>query len=240
MGIARLRKKWPLVTVAAAFVIVVGTGSAFASILPGQSSIPFGQPMSGSMTYYNDIGTDACGGQINPTTQALVAVSHVWWTAANPNNDPLCNGVSVQLTYNGQTITLPVVDACASCDATHIDVSQAVFQQFAPLSVGLLTGVTWQFVSSSTPVELAMPQTGPSSPPTPSTGPSSPPTPSTGPSSPPPPSGGCAAPWDAGTSYVPGNVVSHNGDNWTSTWWSTGAEPGAPISWNVWSDDGPC
>jgi chitodextrinase len=52
---------------------------------------------------------------------------------------------------------------------------------------------------------------------------------------------GCNAPaWSATTSYVPGNQVSHNSHQWESTWYSTGAEPGAPGSWAVWRDLGAC
>ncbi|WP_018349375.1 M4 family metallopeptidase [Longispora albida] len=46
--------------------------------------------------------------------------------------------------------------------------------------------------------------------------------------------------WSSGTSYVPGDRVTHNGHLWNSTWWSTGAEPGAPQSWAVWQNAGPC
>lgn len=54
--------------------------------------------------------------------------------------------------------------------------------------------------------------------------------------------GGCGSipAWSAAQAYVPGDVVSHNGHKWTSTWYSTGAEPGAPQSWAVWSDSGAC
>jgi Zn-dependent metalloprotease len=54
--------------------------------------------------------------------------------------------------------------------------------------------------------------------------------------------GGCSgvAEWSPTTAYVIGDVVSHNGHKWNSTWFSTGAEPGAPQSWAVWSDAGPC
>ncbi len=48
------------------------------------------------------------------------------------------------------------------------------------------------------------------------------------------------AAWSAGTSYVPGDIVAYNGDKWTSTWYSTGATPGAAGSWAVWTDDGAC
>lgn len=51
--------------------------------------------------------------------------------------------------------------------------------------------------------------------------------------------GGLAA-WSSTTSYAPGDQVSYNGDKWTATWYSTGAEPGAAASWDVWSDDGAC
>ncbi|GAB3485309.1 M4 family metallopeptidase [Amycolatopsis cihanbeyliensis] len=55
----------------------------------------------------------------------------------------------------------------------------------------------------------------------------------------PPP--GCDSPaWDSAANYVPGDVVSHAGHEWESTWYSSGAEPGDPRSWAVWSDLGAC
>ncbi|MEV0272794.1 M4 family metallopeptidase [Hamadaea sp. NPDC050747] len=54
--------------------------------------------------------------------------------------------------------------------------------------------------------------------------------------------GGCGGlpEWNAATPYAPDDQVSYNGHRWKSTWWSTGAEPGAPGSWAVWSDQGAC
>ncbi|WP_367128635.1 M4 family metallopeptidase [Saccharothrix sp. HUAS TT1] len=54
--------------------------------------------------------------------------------------------------------------------------------------------------------------------------------------------GGCAGvpAWSASQAYVPDDVVSHDAHRWTSTWYSTGAEPGAPGSWAVWRDGGAC
>jgi hypothetical protein len=46
--------------------------------------------------------------------------------------------------------------------------------------------------------------------------------------------------WSATTAYVPGNQVSYAGDLWTSTWYSTGAVPDSPASWDVWQNDGAC
>jgi Peptidase A4 family/Putative Ig domain len=46
--------------------------------------------------------------------------------------------------------------------------------------------------------------------------------------------------WSASASYVPGDLVAYDGDQWTSTWYSTGAAPGAAGSWAVWQNDGAC
>ncbi|MFI6470281.1 M4 family metallopeptidase [Streptomyces sp. NPDC050516] len=56
------------------------------------------------------------------------------------------------------------------------------------------------------------------------------------------PPGGCGnlPAWSATGSYVPGDQVSYNGHKWSSQWYSTGAEPGAPGSWAVWKDAGAC
>jgi hypothetical protein len=109
-------------------------------------AIPIGHKMTGSMTWYNDAGFGACGTRINASTQMLVAVSFQFWTTANPNKDPLCHGIAVQVTYKGHTITVPVKDKCPSCSATHIDLSQPAFKRLAPLSRGVVTGITWKFV----------------------------------------------------------------------------------------------
>ncbi|GAA3347114.1 hypothetical protein GCM10020358_60680 [Amorphoplanes nipponensis] len=56
------------------------------------------------------------------------------------------------------------------------------------------------------------------------------------------PPGGCGgvSAWSATQAYAPGDRAAHLGRLWNSTWYSTGAEPGAPGSWAVWSDAGPC
>ncbi|WP_406503610.1 M4 family metallopeptidase [Streptomyces sp. NBC_00212] len=56
------------------------------------------------------------------------------------------------------------------------------------------------------------------------------------------PPGGCGnlPAWSSTASYVPGDQVSYNGHKWSSQWYSTGAEPGAPGSWAVWKDAGAC
>ncbi|WP_279627713.1 RlpA-like double-psi beta-barrel domain-containing protein [Amycolatopsis tolypomycina] len=64
-----------------------------------------------------------------------------------PDNDPLCRGVSIRVSHNGRTLTVPVVDKCPSCDSAHIDLSQPAFAQLADTNLGNIP-VTWSFVRS--------------------------------------------------------------------------------------------
>jgi uncharacterized membrane protein YgcG len=52
--------------------------------------------------------------------------------------------------------------------------------------------------------------------------------------------GTCAAAWSSGSSYVPGDVVSYQGDNYTATYYSTDVTPGSAIAWNIWKNSGAC
>ncbi|MFI1798061.1 cysteine/serine endopeptidase inhibitor [Streptomyces sp. NPDC020379] len=127
------------VLVAAVTGIALGAG-------PAAADVPIGQSMSGKTTYYTDKGYGACGTPIDATSQDLVAVPASWWTSTNPNNDPLCKGISVEVSYQGKTIRVPVKDKCPSCDRTHIDLSKTAFQKLAPLDKGVINGITWKFV----------------------------------------------------------------------------------------------
>ena len=131
-----------VLALAAALAIWGVVGAATAGAATG--AIPIGQSMTGSMTFYNDSGFGACGTAINAATQNLVAVSFQWWTTANPNNDPLCSR-SIQVTFNGNTITVPIKDKCPTCDASKIDLSLPAFQSLADPNVGIIN-VTWTVV----------------------------------------------------------------------------------------------
>jgi len=40
--------------------------------------------------------------------------------------------------------------------------------------------------------------------------------------------------WDQNAVYNEGDVVTHNGKEWTAQWWTTGDEPGTTGEWGVW------
>ncbi|MFB0619614.1 cysteine/serine endopeptidase inhibitor [Streptomyces sp. AGS-58] len=133
--------------------IIAGGAVALVTVTLGGVSLALAdnpvstRTVSGQMTYYNDSGYGACGSVVDAATEDLVAVSHEWWTSADPNQDRLCRGVDVQVTYNGKTITVPVKDMCPSCDAGHLDLSQTAFRKLAPLEKGLVKGISWKFVT---------------------------------------------------------------------------------------------
>ncbi|MEV6947475.1 cysteine/serine endopeptidase inhibitor [Streptomyces sp. NPDC051172] len=114
------------------------------------SAAPVGESRTGKMTWYDDAGNGACGTHINAATEEFVALpAPLWANAANPNNDDLCKGVSVEVTYNGKTITVPVKDKCPTCSAEHIDLSKPAFQKLANLDEGVVTGITWKLVNTN-------------------------------------------------------------------------------------------
>lgn len=40
--------------------------------------------------------------------------------------------------------------------------------------------------------------------------------------------------WDKNAVYTQGDVVTHNGKEWSAQWWTTGEEPGTTGEWGVW------
>ncbi|MEW2626306.1 cysteine/serine endopeptidase inhibitor, partial [Streptomyces sp. NPDC048106] len=154
--------------------IIAGAAVAAVTVTLGGVSLALAdnsvstQTVSGQMTYYNDSGPGACGPVIDAATEDLVAVSSAWWTSEDPNQDRLCKGVEVQVSYKGKTITVPVKDMCPSCAADHLDLSQTAFQKLAPLEEGLVKGITWKFVTDNgEPVEGLSASPGPSGAPAP-------------------------------------------------------------------------
>jgi rare lipoprotein A (peptidoglycan hydrolase) len=105
---------------------------------------------TGDGTYYNT-GLDACGFTDSDSSSFIAAVSidlfdnYPGYAGANPNNNPVCNR-QVKATYQGKSVTVRVVDRCTGCASKDLDFSPLAFQELAPLAVGRLTGVTWEWV----------------------------------------------------------------------------------------------
>lgn len=82
----------------------------------------------GSSTYYNpSVGTGACGWE-NADSEFVVALPYDYF-----NNS--C-GQSITITAAGRSVTAKIVDLCPSCEEGHVDMSPALFEQFAGLPQG--------------------------------------------------------------------------------------------------------
>lgn len=123
-------------TISAVAMMALAVSVAFAAT-------PVTYQGNGSLSYYSTSGVGSCGTMVNASTQVFAAAPAKYWTATNPTADSLCKIGSVQIIYNGKTMTVPVKDKCAGCTADTMLLSEAAFKQVAALSVGTLKGVTW-------------------------------------------------------------------------------------------------
>lgn len=117
---------------------VTGLGPQLHSVGSGLCSQ--NNPCIGDLTYF-DTATEssspsACGTVNDGEKEFLLALSHDIMTPAD------C-GRMVHIKYNGITHTGVVVDKCMGCDNTSIDLSRALFQEFATLKEGRLAPATW-------------------------------------------------------------------------------------------------
>ncbi|KAL7627273.1 hypothetical protein AAE478_001462 [Parahypoxylon ruwenzoriense] len=88
---------------------------------------------SGDMTYFFP-GLGACGGY-NTESEAVVAMPL--------SQDGNC-GRTINISYNGKTVSAQVVDKCPGCAGNSIDVSPSVFQQLESLDAGRIQ-ITWEY-----------------------------------------------------------------------------------------------
>ncbi|OCH93983.1 barwin-like endoglucanase [Obba rivulosa] len=95
---------------------------------------------TGDVTYYNtDDGYGACGIQIHDYEYVAALSSDVYDSGAH------C-GQTIQIEWEGKSVTATVEDLCPGCDSTSVDLTPTAFEALAPTSVGRLTGATWNFV----------------------------------------------------------------------------------------------
>eukprot|EP00834_Sanchytrium_tribonematis_P001319 NODE_31_length_37178_cov_0.413576.p18 type:complete len:223 gc:universal NODE_31_length_37178_cov_0.413576:35198-34530(-) len=53
-------------------------------------------------------------------------------------------GQTVNVNYKGKSIAVPIIDECASCEGSHIDLSVGAFKSLeSDLNVGVLQGLSW-------------------------------------------------------------------------------------------------
>lgn len=110
-------------------------------------------PHIGQATWFHihQFGNEGACGQTHEDSEFVVALAHGTFDTApgadvtNPNGNPLC-GKRLMATYQNKSVVLKVVDRCADCEqAANIDLSPTAFKILAPLEVGRLSGVQWDW-----------------------------------------------------------------------------------------------
>lgn len=124
--------------------------AAFSAVGETSSGLVLAGVHTGQATYF-DVGLGACG---NTATNSdyIAAVSYLLYETypgSNPDNsndNPIC-GKQLIVSYGGVNVIVTVQDECMGCEiAWSLDFSPAVFELLAPLSVGRLYGMTWEFL----------------------------------------------------------------------------------------------
>ncbi|KAF8496706.1 hypothetical protein F5888DRAFT_1832586 [Russula emetica] len=154
-----------------------------------------------ALTFYDiTTGTTACGG--NYAASDFVVALNAAQFGDTPGSSQYC-GASITITCNGKTSPAFVVDKCPGCRGVNgLDLTEGLFESFAPLSVGVLT-CEWSFGGAA-----PAPTTSSTPPPSPTTH-YVPPTTSQQPtSSPPPPSSSSTSTSTSTTSKTSSSVSS--------------------------------
>ncbi|ESW96311.1 hypothetical protein KL918_000263 [Ogataea parapolymorpha] len=98
---------------------------------------------TGRGTFY-EVGADNCG--TSSTNSDLVcAISHsLYETSVNGEDLSSYCGKTITANYNGNSVTVKVVDSCESCGDNDLDFSPAAFSKLADQDVGEIE-ITWSW-----------------------------------------------------------------------------------------------
>ncbi|KAG6914268.1 hypothetical protein DXG01_001352 [Tephrocybe rancida] len=107
--------------------------------LDGEAEILRGQASGSRWTFY-DVGLGACG-QNNVGSDFVVALNGIQYgTGAHCMKQ-------IVMTYNGKSTNATIVDKCPGCPRGGLDLSNELFEFFAPLSNGVIQG-SWNVVDN--------------------------------------------------------------------------------------------
>lgn len=121
------------------------TSSAIPST-PSTPSTPHASPPSGTQgrgTFYTP-SADNCGTHAT-ANDLVVAIARSIYTTTNSQDVSAMCGRQIQVSYNGNSVTVTVVDLCESCGPLDLDLLPAAFQHLALLDTGVIP-VTWTWV----------------------------------------------------------------------------------------------
>ncbi len=102
---------------------------------------------TGQITYYDDVGTSACGDNLaGDGDYAAISFSLAGQLNTNPMWPPSWCRRQARVTGPRGTAIVRVLDKCSGCGYGDIDVTKSIFQQIiGPLGIGRAS-VSWQFI----------------------------------------------------------------------------------------------
>ncbi|KAG0307336.1 hypothetical protein BGZ98_000511 [Dissophora globulifera] len=135
-------------------VLIFGAVIALmATAVEAGQSIKFGQTKSGKSTWFNgrDLKGAACYGDLqnkNVNAQDSWHIAAVHMASYSGNEKSACFEC-VKITANKRSVIARIIDDCAGCSASQIDLTASAFKILAPLSQGVVK-TQYQFVRCPT------------------------------------------------------------------------------------------
>jgi len=118
---------------------------------PTPSETPVNNPSSGSevhtggqATWFDQGGIAGACGTVNSDDAFIVALDPTVWGDINTRSGHCDQQISIS--WNGKTIQVTAADECMGCGPNSLDLSHAAFEAFASRDVGVLQGITWEFI----------------------------------------------------------------------------------------------
>jgi expansin (peptidoglycan-binding protein) len=96
---------------------------------------------NGVATFYS-VSADNCGTSSTDNDFVCAISQQMYNTVANSQSISEYCGHMINITYNGKTIQVKVVDSCESCDSEHLDLSPAAFNSLADSNLGVIN-IQW-------------------------------------------------------------------------------------------------
>ncbi|KAI9594318.1 RlpA-like double-psi beta-barrel-protein domain-containing protein-containing protein [Syncephalis fuscata] len=97
----------------------------------------------GDGTFYNMEGGYTACGEKHSDNEAYAAIAPSWFTAADPNKDPMCKKCALVSGPKGQ-VKVHINDICPPCARDSIDMTPGAFNQIADPSQGRVP-ISWDF-----------------------------------------------------------------------------------------------
>ena len=118
-------------------------GSTASSSATSSSIFDTSAVQNGIATFYS-VGADNCGTSSTDSDYVCAISQKMYDSVASSDSISEYCGHSININYNGKTITVKVVDSCESCDATHLDLSPSAFQALADPDLGVID-IQWEW-----------------------------------------------------------------------------------------------